>query len=392
MNRDGATGTGAVPHTAPADRRVCVFAQLHLPGLGDLLQRNILLEVLRRTRPAAEITLVVGEGLHRRFAEPLHRHMILTDVLICPDPTTTDEGRYDEFVRQLADRRFDLCVVDPGSRVLDAGHARRADIGVRIGLPRGLASDADLTRRVRLPARPDRCDLHDFACAFAGALGGPRPCPEEVVPPLPVRPEPVAELAAPAPRVGIHPGGQPHWNRRWPLARYEALCDRLVDELGASLYLLGTAAELPELTALRDHVLARRPDAVVHLDVDHPLNRTANLLTGLEVVVGNDSGLAHVAAALGVPTVVVYGPTGTEALWSRVYPRHRGVSLYYPCQSITHGVDEVAGRRCAYDCVVPYRGPRSSYPRCLTDLDVDQVWAATTDQLRANQSGARNGR
>ncbi|WP_176734351.1 glycosyltransferase family 9 protein [Micromonospora haikouensis] len=356
------------------------------------MQRNILLEVVRRVWPGAEITLVVGAGLYRRFAELLDLHLGVSHVLPCPDPTTADAHPYDEFVARLAGRGFDLCVVDPGSHTIDAGHAERAGIGARVGLPRGLASDADLTVRVRLPAPPGRCDLYDYACAFARALGGSPPAPEQTVPPLAVRPEPVPELVAPGPRVGVHPGGQPHWNRRWPLERYHALCERLTGELGASLYLLGTAAELPELTALRERVWAIRRDAVVHLDVGRPLNRTANLLAGLDLLVGNDSGLAHVAAALGVPTVVLYGPTGTETLWSRVYPRHRGVSLRYPCQAITHTVDGVADRRCAYDCVVPYRSPRGPYPRCLTDLELAPVWAATTEQLHADQSGVQHGR
>ncbi|WP_229402858.1 glycosyltransferase family 9 protein [Micromonospora okii] len=347
------------------------------------MQRNILLAVLRRAHPHAMITLVVGRSLADRHGELLRGHTYADDLLCCPDPRDGDAGRWRRFGGELAGQGFDLCLVDPGSYHLDATHARVAGIATRVGLPRGDGADGAFTDPVTLPppllGTPD---LYDYALGYGRALGLPAPLRAgEVVPAFPRYPEPVPELAAPAPRIALHPGGEPHWNRRWPLTRYAALAERLVARLGASIYLLGGAGEEADLSDLAGALRDRCPGVLVHVVAGAGINRMANLLAGVSLLVGNDSGYAHVAAAVGTPTVVIYGPTGTERLWSRVYPRHRGVSLHRPCQAITHGVDEVADRRCAHECVVEYRGSGGPYPRCLLDVSVSAVWTAVVGQL-----------
>ncbi len=373
----------APARTGPV-RRACVFAQLHRPGMGDLVQRNILLALLRRAHPGASTTLVIGRSLADRHGELLRRHTYADDLLCCPDPGEGDAEQWRRFGAELAGRRFDLCLVDPGSYGLDATHARAAGIARRVGLPRGDAGDGALTHPVTLPPSLfGTPDLYDYARGYGRALGLSAPLRAgEVVPAFPRYPEPVPELAAPAPRIALHPGGEPHWNRRWPPTRYAALAERLVEQLGASIYLLGGAGEQADLSDLAGALRDRCPAALVHVDAGGGINRLANLLAGVEVLVGNDSGYAHVAAAAGTPTVVIYGPTGTERLWSRVYPRHRGVSLHRPCQAIIHGVDEVADRRCAHGCVVEYRGSGGPYPKCLVDVSVSAVWTAVVGQLR----------
>jgi ADP-heptose:LPS heptosyltransferase len=369
----------------PTVQRICVFAQLHLPGLGDLVQRNIMLALLRRAHPDATVTVVVGETLADRFADLFDGHLYATDLVACPDPGDDDERRWAAFLAELTGRRYQLCLVDPGSHTLGATHARAAGVPVRMGYPQGVSSGRDLTHPIRLP--PPLLgfpDLYEYACALAARLGiGQPPRPSETLPELPRRPVEVPELAAPGPRIAVHPTGQPHWNRRWPLERYVQLCDWLIGALGASLYLLGAGDERAELTLLRDRIRQRRPAGFVHVDIDGSIDRTAALIAGVDLFVGNDSGLAHIAAAVRAPTVVIYGPTGTELLWSRIYPRHRGVSLRYSCQAIINTVEDVAGRRCEHGCAVPYEGPDGPYPKCLTDLSVDQVRNAVTAQLRA---------
>ncbi|MEU5127898.1 glycosyltransferase family 9 protein [Streptomyces mobaraensis] len=368
------------PTTTRTTTRTAVFAHLRAPGLGDLLQRNIGLALVRRARPATAVTLIVGEDLAARFGPVLTRHTYATDVLPCPQRGEADP-RWPAFLRTLADRRFALAVVDPDSQGLHAGHARAAGVPERIGLPQDRPGDEHITHPIRLP-RPlwGTPDLYEYATALAAALGlSPPPRPGDVLPELPrtrdVRP-PTAGL--PRPLVAVHPGGAPHWNRRWPHEHYARLCARLAAELSASLCLLGDAAERPELELLRHAVLTRYPRAVVHIEAGADLDRAANVLADADLLVGNDSSLAHVAAAVRTPSVVLYGPTGTEYLWTRIYPYHRGVSLRWPCQRLRHAAGELAGRRCAHGCVLPYQGPAGPYPRCLADLPVDRVWPAVT--------------
>lgn len=363
--------------------RIAVFARLRGPGLGDLVQRNILLSLLRRAHPGAEVVLVVGTGLADRFADLLTGHTYATGVLRCPDPDDEDPARWREFGHALRHQRFDLCVVDPDSRGLGAGHAADAGIGERMALPTGGPDDAAITRPLQLPPPVmGRPDLYDYAYAVATAVGlDPVPRPGEVVPELPLTPEHLPELCEVSPRIAVHPGGARHWNRRWPLASYGELCARMTEELGASLYLVGAEDERPELEWLRDRV----PHPTAHVVAGASLNRTANLLAGVDLVVGNDSAPAHLAAALRTPTVVIYGPTGTEFLWARVYPHHRGVSLRYRCQGMVHAAEDVGSRRCAFECPVTYVSAEGPYPRCLADLSTDAVWRAVISQLPAHR-------
>jgi ADP-heptose:LPS heptosyltransferase len=374
-----------LPGAAPRVRRACVFAQLHQPGLGDMVQRNIVLAQARRAYPEAEITLVLGRSVASRYADLLGGHVYADDLLHCPDPFDSDQQRWRDFLAELTARHYQVCVIDPGSCALDAAHAAAVGIGTRIGMRQGRASDRLITRPVRLP--PPLLgfpDLYEHAAAFAAAMGVTEPPrPPDVIPPLPLRPESVPELASPSPRIAVHATGMTHWNRRWPLASFGELCGRLASGLGASLFLLGAGDELTELGILRDTVLERHPSAVVHLQTAGSLNRTATLLTAADLLIGNDSSLLHIAAAVGTPAVAIIGPTATQLMWARVYPRHRGVSLNYPCQGITHDVDQVAGRVCEHHCPVPYQGPAGPYPRCMTDLSVDQVWASVLAQLSA---------
>ncbi len=363
--------------------RVCAFAQLHLPGLGDLVQRNIMLALLRRAYPGAAVTLVVGASLADRYRDLLAGHLYADDVLRCPDPGDADPDGWAAFAAELAGRGYAACLVDPGSHTLSAAHARRAGIPVRIGFVTGGPADGDLTRPLRLPPPVFGFpDLYEYANALAQALMLPVPLrAAEVVPELPRRVAKVPELAVPGPRVAVHPGGATLWNRRWPPERYARLGTRLVDDLGAHLFLVGTAAERDDL----DRLAALCPPESTTVMAGAPLHHAVNLLAGVDLLVGNDSGPGHLAAALGTPSVIVYGPAGTENMVARVYPRQRGVSLRYPCQRLTHELDRVADRRCEHACVVEYRGPAGPYPRCLTDLAVDLVYPAVLAQLRAYQ-------
>ncbi|MFB7631306.1 glycosyltransferase family 9 protein [Streptomyces sp. NPDC056149] len=377
---------------------VCVLARLVEPGLGDLVQRNIALALLRRAFPTARLTMVTGSTVAGRFAEFFARHSYATDVLECPDPGDPDPDRWARFHAQLAALGARVCFVDPDSRGLGAPEARRAGIPVRLGLSGPGTAPGDLTDPLRLPPPLlGRADLFDHASALAATLGltgGLRP--GAVVPPLPRTGQPPPDLPVGVPRLAVHPGGAPHWNRRWPPDRYAELCRRAIGQHGAVCYLLGTGEERADLLALAGAITAGRPTAAVEVVTGRSLDRTANLLAEMDLLVGNDSALAHIAAAVRLPTVVLYGPTGTQFLWARIYPHHHGVSLRYPCQSATHRPDELAGRRCAHDCPIPYSSAAGRYPRCLSDIGVDQVWAvasrllgtATSEPGKAEVSGA----
>lgn len=105
--------------------------------------------------------------------------------------------------------------------------------------------------------------------------------------------------------VALCPGSINSRAKRWPTERYAELADRLIDEFGAQVLLVGSSAE-----------------AEVSRDVSRQMRNQPTILTGLtnlaeltaslslvDLLVTNDTGPAHIASALGRPTLVIFGPT-----------------------------------------------------------------------------------
>jgi ADP-heptose:LPS heptosyltransferase len=366
-------------------RRVCLFARSWHGGLGDLVQVNVFLQVLRRAYPRAEITQVVDARTAVRLAEFFARHSFADRILPCPNQWDDDLAR--EFFAEIRSADYDCAILDPNSQPLVAKGMAESGVGVRIGFASGAPDQQYLTSTISI--RPARgCpDLLDFVQALAEALGVPAPAGEPVMPwfrfaaqPLPVLPSPV---------VVMHPGGEGHWNRRWPLARFGELCQRLAVSQGASLVLAGEANEAEELAQLAELAEA---GAVVHVCAGEPLDTVASWLAAADVLVGNDSALAHIAAALHTPTVVLYGPTTGRYMWERLYPRHRGVQSHPACEPVRDGLPGEDVAPCAHSCYRPYVSAAGPYPRCMTSIEVEEVHAVVREVLadRAERSaGAR---
>ncbi|PZG19358.1 hypothetical protein C1I95_11705 [Micromonospora craterilacus] len=372
---------GEARRTEPAVRRVCLLAQLWEPGLGDLLHRNILLHLLRRAYPDATVTFVLPSAAAGRFAEFLAHHTYADHVMICPAHDDTSVASTEEFLGRLRAGAYDLCVVDPDSRTLGGSAAEQAGVARRLGFAVGYTGSAGLTDVIRLP-RPvfGQPDLYDYARGLAATLGVALTGPADVLPPLPFRPEPVPPT--PGPVVGLHPGGARHWNRRWPQNRYVELARRLAGTVGTIL-LVGDADEADELDLLRTRIGQVGPATRVRVVAGATLNTLATMLDSVDVLVGSDSAPAHLAAALRRQTVVLYGPTPTEFLWTRIYPRHHGVNHRHPCQTIRN-LPRGAGTTtmpCAHACHYPYAGVDGPYPRCLSDISVDEVYQSVRARL-----------
>ena len=86
-------------------------------------------------------------------------------------------------------------------------------------------------------------------------------------------------------------------------------------------------------------------------------------------VVGVDSGLAHLAAAVGVPAIPLYGPT-QSALTGALGPAQRNLAAEFDCAPCMQ-------RECSY----PGESPVS--PACFGHLDPQTVWAALRGQMEA---------
>jgi heptosyltransferase-2 len=105
--------------------------------------------------------------------------------------------------------------------------------------------------------------------------------------------------------VALCPGSINSRAKRWPTERYAALADRLIDELGAEVLLVGSNAEADVSLEVRRQM---RSQPVV-LTGETDLAALVATLSLVNLLVTNDTGPAHIASALGRPTLVIFGPT-----------------------------------------------------------------------------------
>lgn len=109
-----------------------------------------------------------------------------------------------------------------------------------------------------------------------------------------------------------HPGSGSE-RKNWPEEKWA----QLLPSLNAPVLLVGGEAEGDRLERL-----ARRNPGVVQLAKSLPLAQLAAALASCKAFIGHDSGITHLAAALGVPTLALWGPSRPE-IWRPLHPKSR---------------------------------------------------------------------
>lgn len=114
----------------------------------------------------------------------------------------------------------------------------------------------------------------------------------------------------------IHPGSGSK-KKVWPLDRFLKLTEVLQQHLSSRILVVLGPAEGPETRKTFEN---ERPGFSI-LARGLSLIQLASVMEGCRLFVGNDSGVSHLAAALGIPTLAIFGPTDPK-IWS---PRGRNV-------------------------------------------------------------------
>ncbi len=165
--------------------------------------------------------------------------------------------------------------------------------------------------------------------------------------------------------VGIHPGATNSSAKRWMPKRYAEVADRLAASHDARIVILGGAGEDEMAEEIRGHLTS----SSIGLAGRTSLTELMGIVGRLSVLISNDSGPMHVASALGVPTVAVFGPTderetGPLGLKSRVVRQHVECS---PC--------------LLKECPIDHR--------CMDRVTVEDVYGAAVDLLEGKGSRQR---
>ena len=306
--------------SAPATELDAEHIVVRTPNwLGDTVMAQPMLAALRAAHAGARITLI------GRWA-PLLAGQGVGDVLLgYPRPLAARR----RLARALAADRPDVAVLLPSS-IESALAALRWRARRRVGY----ATDgrtALLTDAMELPA-PRRHQVDEYA-ALLGLLGIAEVAatPRWIVPPSADADAEVAGLLAEAgldPRarlVGLHLGAAFGSSKLWPPAAFGALA-RALDAAGLHPVLLGTGDDAASAAAVTEAAAMPVPSLVGR---DRPA-LLARLLGRLRCLVSGDTGVAHLAAAVGVATVTLFGPTDRRLTAPRG-PGARAIDRPVPC-------------------------------------------------------------
>jgi len=120
-----------------------------------------------------------------------------------------------------------------------------------------------------------------------------------------------ASVAPPShpPQLALHPGSGSE-RKNWPEASWADLLPRLIQETEYILLLVGGEAEGETL----QHLAAALPPSRIRVAQSLPLAELAHRLATCAGFIGHDSGISHLAAALGLPGLVLWAHT-VEAVW-----------------------------------------------------------------------------
>lgn len=153
-----------------------------------------------------------------------------------------------------------------------------------------------------------------------------------------------------AARVVVHPGaGYP--SKKWPELRYQAIVDRLVNELGVQVVLIGSAEEKEAMSNLQE-----RLPKIVDLRGRTVLKELPILMDHADLYLGNDSGPAHLAAAQGLEMVILFSGANAAHQWKPWSPHLHLIKYDVPCSPCE-----------AQDCPL-------SHHDCMMKIEPEQVF------------------
>jgi ADP-heptose:LPS heptosyltransferase len=349
--------TGTLGPVLDGVERVAV---LRANALGDLVLAMPALDAIRGTYPGARVTLL-ARAWHADFLKG--RPGPVDEVIALPPITgvSATAGGHDapeSLLRMLRDRRFDVAVQIHGGGRYTNPFIRRLGARVTAGLCTPDAERLDLW--VPYVHHHHETLRHLEVTALIGAA------PESIEPRVEVTEADRAELARafgepPAGLVALHPGATDP-RRRWPAASFAAVADRL----DRPIVITGIEQEREVV----DEVAAgmRRPAARA-VDALSP-GGLAALYERCSLVISNDTGPRHLAAAVGTPTIGIYLCANLVNAGPLMRARHRPlISWTSTCPVCGAGGLDPEAERCPHD------------PSWVADVSVEEVLEQAADLL-----------
>lgn len=316
--------------------------------------------------------LTVDWVVEESFSAIARRHPAVTNVVPIAWRTWRRDlwgsrAALNTFRAQLRERHYDL-ILDAQGLLKSAAVTALARGSVRAGLSRQSAREpaAALFYQRRLAVPRGIHAVERIRRLFAAALNYPVPAspPDFGI----ARHNPPPNQGATARCLLLH--GTTWDSKHWPVRFWRDIAQRAA---GAGMEVVlpwGDETERQRAEGIAQGTPARVLDR-------QSLDELADTLAAAALVIGVDSGLAHLSAALEVPTVVIYGATSSTLTGCRG-PRVHNLQADFPCSPCL-------SRQCIY------RGPQQTWqgaavvPACYSRVPPERVWQAATELAHADR-------
>jgi heptosyltransferase-2 len=322
--------------------------------VGDAVLAVPAMKAVRAHFPQAEITLLVRPWVSGLFTSAPFVDKVWSE----PAPSSLTDWR--RITRYIRNRRFDLALLLPNS-FESALMMFLARVPHRVGY----ATDgrAWLLTNAIAPARETRHQVHYYLDLVKTLQAAELPSIQIEA----TRDERengrrllnAGGIPNSAPFLVLNPGAAYGSAKRWHEDRFAVAADTLAREMGLHVAIIGSESERLIAEQIRD--LMNSPTAV--LSGKTSLETLIGVLAEASLVITNDSGPMHMAAALGIPTVAVFGSTD-ERVTAPFGPRTRIVKHPVECSPCLL-------RECPID------------HRCMNRVTVDDVCNAARELVGA---------
>jgi heptosyltransferase-2 len=346
--------------------------------VGDAVMATPTLRAIRKLYPEAEISYLL-----RRYVKPIYNGMPWADQLISyrtgKSKGRAGKGGLFDLAARLRVAQFDLAILLPNS-------FKSALVCKMAGIPHVAGYDRDgrgfLLKDKLLPGVKENgkfipSPIVKYYMGLAHYLGSheremklelfvtdaERREADKVLARCGVEPGERPASRSQPPRIILNPGAQYGAAKCWLPEYFAQLADRLIEEKHATVLLSGSPKERPIL----DAISRQMKHAPIDLQrAGQTLGSLKEIVRRCDLMVTNDTGPRHIAAAFDVPVVTIFGPTHPE--WTEInFALERKVAVKVfcgPCQK----------KRCPLD------------HRCMTLLTPAIVFDASTNLLEISAS------
>jgi len=332
--------------------------------IGDAVLTIPAIASIRATYPRAHIAV-----LAKPWLADVYRFFSTADEVILYEQKHDNALGVFSLARKLKERKFDAAILLQNA-IEAAIIARSAGIPVRAGYDsdgRGIL----LTHRVKRSREIRRAHQVDYYLEMVKALGCvnfskriklqkkiDRRATEELL----------SKHLGPRqnPLIGIAPGAAYGPAKKWFPQRFAAVADKIADTYRCRIILLGGKSD----AAAAEEVCRFARTDLINLAGKTSLKEAIHLIAQCRLFLSNDSGLMHVAGALNIPTIAIFGstdPTTTSPVGGRSIVVYKKVACS-PCLK----------KNCPIDF------------RCMEAISVEDVSAAADHLLKRNPEKESN--